>query len=190
MFKLRDDKKAIALNEDIALFISIVFAVLILFMGSSLATGFSDELQDMTPQIRYQYPIVFLNTFLNQELNDSVKIKFSLDVGSKYYVKDLIWRGDDNSISYVNNIFRNEYLNEDDIILSIDYYEKFSKTTFDKNNLLIVSKLDCVFDLNSLDKTNYVFYIRSKNEENYYVFFNNVPDVCPNKNNHNNVVMS
>ena len=173
MVLLKKSKKASELNNEIILYlIAIPVIFLIVFLSSHQMTVSEDNLSKMAPDLIYQYPSLFVKSFLMLEVKDSNKQKLNLDFNKTYYIQDLIYLGDSNSKDVVE-FMKRDFISDMESIDSLKSFKIFANVDFTKDELLVI-KYDCLSEPKNefeFPTQNYAYYFKGKDGKTRIIYF-------------------
>lgn len=166
-------KKAFDINTEILIYI---FAIIVM----SLVIGFSQytisdsqkHIEKMAPNLTYQYPAVFVKSFLMLKIDDSDIKDLNLDVNKNYYVYNLIYLGSDDAKDIVDKK-KDEFIMEMNNKNSLKSFENFAKISINQNELLKIDYSQSSqpnLEL-ALENNNYVFYFKGSDQKFRQVYF-------------------
>jgi hypothetical protein len=174
----KKNKKTQALYQEIIIAaFSILMVSFALFIASKAVISTNEDINKASPQISYQYPAVFVHTFLMMEIKKEDIKDLNLDENKKYYVKDLLILDEEK---YVNKAkeYETKYLElvtkEINNKNPLEFYKEFSKDKDVKedNLILIETGGSTVPSLDAAIKNkNYFFYIRTINNKYTTIYF-------------------
>jgi len=175
------NKKAMLVETMIAWIFAILAIGIAMFFATTSNIGQNDILQDSAPVIQYQYPILYLNTFLNQDLIPKEIKEVGLDENKKYKIKDIIRFWEKSEVLDLLENKRSDYIIEqaDEKDGSLRFYKNTAIEKVDENNLLIFTKVD-ESELNmkiedcTRDVQNYCFYFKTDNQDYVIVSFEKI----------------
>lgn len=165
-------------QEAILIAISILVVSLTLYLGLNYVSGTKASLEKSGPEFSYKFPASFVHAFLYTKVSkEDVKV-LNLDENKVYYVKDLIYLGDENSKKLIETKLREEYiqnmnkLSNDNGFTMHSFYKDFSSEKYEEKYLLsILYSQQTVPDLQSyVEAKNYFYYIKQK-DGNYAIIF-------------------
>lgn len=158
-----------------------VFAILLvsfaLYIASKAVIDTKEDINKASPEISYQYPAVFVHSFLMMQIEPEDVTELGLDETKKYYVKDLLIRDEDEHVEKAKQ-YEDKFLNlitqEVNGKNPLNFYKQFSKDRdVEKDNLIlietgksIVPSLDA-----AIEGKNYFFYIRTLKNKYTVVYF-------------------
>jgi len=177
MSKFKSKKKSHTTYSEIALIVIAIVAVGFSLFFSSYKLNESKHNLNKAPQINYEFPNIFINTFLNIKINDEDKKELKLDKDKDYYIKDLIYINSEKSkkiiekyrVSYIQDSLQSTNIKNPENMH--DLFMKFSKKNYDTStdNLLhikYVQKLNEISSLSNYIKSiNYYYYIKTSNNK-------------------------
>jgi len=169
MVKIFNNKKAIA-TEMIVWILAIIFIGAVLVTTGIFIKNQNDMINKAAPEIQYQYPIVFLNTFLYQKIDNKDVENLGLDVLKTYRVSDLITIGDIDSMEIVERIKDNYLEKELEKDESLNFYFNLINQQIPKSKLIVFyeqESLDDILDCQA-DVQNYCFYLRTNRDVDFY----------------------
>lgn len=170
---INKNKKAMTLNNEIILYlVAIAIISIVLFMTNNAMVVAKKNSEDMAPELTYQYPVIFVKSFLMLEVSDVDKKDLGLDLSKSYYVKDLIYKGDTDSKDIVNSM-KNAYIQKMNSESSLKSFENFVKVDLVNNDLLdIAYEANSIPDLKYILSTgNYVFYFQGEDKKFRRIYF-------------------
>jgi len=173
MVRYVKNKKAIGFSEQAILYIiALLFLVSIVFASYHYVSTSKNHVEMMAPSLNYEYPPLFVKSFLMLEVSDEDKEDLNLKVEDIIYVHDLIFIGDDDSKEVVDKM-KEEYLKDKDVIESFNQFIEFSKINLNNNDLLyIYYEENNIPDLQGeVEHNNYVFYFKGKDKKYRYIYF-------------------
>lgn len=190
MVNLRLKKGQMAYQELVLIVFSILFVAILIFFSGTYVSSSKTELSQIAPDLNYDFPAVFVHSFLLMELDSDDKKKFDKKYGINY-VKDLFWINSEIAKNLTKK-YRLEYIsmnrdvdsNSNDIF---DYYERFSGESLNIGDSLLFDFDLSYSDLPNYDKllsnNNYGFYL--KNIDGNYVFIYFKSSVYSSRNEYN-----
>lgn len=181
MFCLKKNKKALLHAEIFLIIISLIVVFLSCFFSFNLTSSTKNQILTSSPNLVYNFPLVFVNTFLDIKLLKSDVEKLSLDENQNYFIKDLIVNY--QSFDEKEQVLINEFLeNKKEEYISFyegsnydiyNNYFEFSKNQIDKSLLLKIEFGEK--ELESLDEiireNNYYFYFLNKDNSYNVIYF-------------------
>ena len=178
---MKDSKKAHYLLSSYVLWaVTLVVCSVAMYFAISSSNSFNDDIEESVPELSYEFPKAFVNTFLMLRISDEDAQKHFGDSSRDYRVYDLIWLDTEESLSLVGE-YKEEYLSEiggnsKDVY---ELYEKHSNTKVDKDTLLDI-KRDLKYNAPTgpyglYFQKNYFATIRTSNSDNTMIYFHNKP---------------
>lgn len=175
---LKNKKGNMTYTEFALIVFSIVAISLILFFSIRYISSTKESITLMQPEISYKFPAVFVHSFLMQEIEKNDTKNLGLDITQTYYVKDLIWFGEEKHLDLIKGKYRDKYLEytsiKDSLQNSIhDDYKKFvGQDYYSESDLIQIKKETNLPDLGEAIKNkNYFFYLKTKGGEFVLVYF-------------------
>lgn len=151
--------------------ISIVIIVFFLFLSSIKLNSSKSELSKM-PELSYNFPSLYISSFLNEEISQSDVKELGLTSSRKYYIKDLLYF-DNKKYSPLIEKYRINYItdsNRENNENNMHFlFKKFSNFNYQVNsdNLLHIIHLKNLQSVEKLSNVirdnNYYFVIKTKN---------------------------
>lgn len=181
---IKNKKNAQTTYSEIALIvISILVVGASLFFSSKSLIDSEDNLDNSLNDLSYNFPSLYINTFLNLKIQKNDSIKLNLNENETYYIKDLIYLNSEQSNKIINkykNNYINSKINKDNKNNGMNnLFKLFSNTEYETTteNLLVVNYID---SLDSLDKLsdeiknkNYYYYIKTIDNKYGVIKFRN-----------------
>lgn len=187
-------KKAEINTELITIVFSLLFIGIILFVLSSSFYDTKNGFENIIPEISYEYPSLFIYTFLNKQVDEKYLEEAGLKNDQKYKVIDLLSQAEINdkikeAIEKTRSDYLNTYANPLDSESSLDYFVLFAynnnKNAFltSKSNLLLIEyENQKIPNLNHyIINKNYFYYIKNNNQNYVIVYFR--PSIADDANN-------
>ncbi|MCA9495610.1 MAG: hypothetical protein KC589_01600 [Nanoarchaeota archaeon] len=167
-----------AYQELILIVFSMIFIAILIFFSGTYVSSSKDELSKIAPQLNYDFPSVFVHSFLQMELDLEDKKKF-LDKYEINYVKDLLWINNELAKN-LTQVYKFKYfkLNSDIDSNSNDifyYYNIFSGESLNMKDSLVVDYSLSFSDLpdlkNLISMRDYAYYLLDHNGEYVCIYF-------------------
>ena len=175
---MKDSKKAQYLLYSYVLWVvTLVVCSVVMYLAFSSSNAFNDDIEESVPELSYEFPKVFVNTFLMLKISDEDAQKHFGDSSRDYRVYDLIWLDTEKSLSLVEK-YKIKYLSDIEDSPNKDVYELYeihSGTSINRETLLdIESDLKNIaptYHYSHLLKVNYFVTIRTYNSDYTKVSF-------------------
>ena len=185
---MKNSKKAQYLLYSYVLWaVTLVVCSAAMYFAISSSNSFNDDIEESVPELSYEFPKAFVNTFLMLRISDDeVKEHFG-DSSHDYRVYDLIWLDTEESLFLVEK-YKEEYLNEiAETSERKDVYELYKIHSGTKVNREILLDIESNDDLPNyryslLPKNNYFATIRTSNSNYAMIYFYNKPATITNPN--------
>ncbi len=162
------NKKGMLFAEFVATVLAAIIIVTILFLFSFEISSTKDDLEKELPELKSNYPSLFIHSFLFVELNNDQKNKLGIDNQTIYYVKDLVQENIDETTTdgalriEIYSELRSNYLNY--YKSSLEQYSVNMKYKTDPNqNFLQLSTVDSLDKMDCIEDRNSFYYLPSKN---------------------------
>lgn len=175
---LKNKKGNMTYTEFALIAFSIIGISLILFFSIKYINSTKESITLMEPEISYKFPAVFVHSFLMQEIEKIDTKNLGLDTSKTYYVKDLIWLGEEKHLSLVKEKYRDKYLEYTSIKDSLgnsihaDYKKFVGQDYYSESDLIQIKKDTNLPDLaEAIKNKNYFFYLKTKGGEFVFVYF-------------------
>lgn len=177
MIKKKTSKKAMAFAEFALIVISFVMIGVFLFMTNSSVTQSKQELESITPKVNYDFPAVFIHSFLMYELEEEDIKKISIknpDTQIKF-VKDLVWLDSEDSYKMLLDYREKyiDYINSQENMMT--YYNSFAEENLRSEDLLEIKQELAFSELPNLnlllENKNYAFYMKTKTQTYTAIYF-------------------
>lgn len=178
---LKKNKLAQSINYEYPIIVfSIIVISVVLFFLNSMIFNIDKNYNENVPNLNSEFPLIFVNTFLNSKLNDE-DLKLYEDFKNIKTIGDLFSLENSIAINKLS-IYREEYINKlisasfsNDLNL-FDLYSLSENKEINKDNLLQFefNILPDEFDiLNSLKSGEVIFPIKNKDGSYDLVYFQN-----------------
>lgn len=174
----KKNKKTQTLYQEIIIAVfSILMVSFALYIASKAVIETKEDINKASPEISYQYPAVFVHSFLMMEIEKDDIVELGLDQTKKHHVKDLLILDQED---YVNKAkeYEEKYLELVTTKINgkdpLEFYKKFSNDRdVEKDNLILIETgKSIVPSLNeAIQSKNYFFYIRTLNNKYTIVYF-------------------
>lgn len=173
--KLRYNKKAVDVGDVVSyviMFLIIAFVISYLFISQA---NVSSKFETAAPELVYNYPSVFVHTFLNQELTEEEKEELNLNLDNKVLLRDLYIDSQNNYNDFLEKK-REEYITFNSENGLLDSYLAFSEQRASQFYLLpesiAVDNLDNLPNLDEIiQRGNYYVVIIRDNFRSYHVIW-------------------
>ena len=132
---MKDSKKAQYLLYSYVLWaVTLVVCSVVMYLAFSSTSALNDDIEESVPDLLYEFPRVFVNTFLMLKISDDEAKEHFGDSSRDYRVYDLIWLDTKDSLSLVGE-YKKEYLSDiDKSSEKKDIYELYEKHSGTKVN--------------------------------------------------------
>ena len=175
---MKNSKKAQYLLYSYVLWVvTLVVCSVVMYIAFSSSNASNDDIEESVPELSYEFPKVFVNTFLMLKISDEDAQEHFEDSSRDYRVYDLIWLDKEKSLSLVEE-YKKKYLSDIEDSPNKDVYELYeihSGTSINRGTLLDIERdLDNAPKYphyNSLSRKNYFVTIRTYNSDYTKVYF-------------------
>jgi hypothetical protein len=175
----KKNKKALGINtEFMVAIVAIFFVVVVSIFAYNLSLDSKEQYKKVAPELSYQFPAVFVHSFLMMKVSDEDVKKLNLDEKQDYFVKDLLVLKRDDTKRVIEEM-KGKYIemytiNSNGESSPLADFESFSDSSFNPDRLLCIyyDKQEG-FNLEAnIVRNNYYFYIRTIEDDKAYVRFN------------------
>lgn len=169
----KKSKNGSILANEFVLYVVMIFVMTITLIASQyLVSGAQKDNSQMAPNITYQYPSLFVKSFLYFPIPKEDIKDLELDENKNYFIKDLIYLGDDDAMEVVKSL-KYSYIANLKLKNSLGYFSGFSALSIVESNLLYIDyEATKIPDLETyLDKNNYFFYFKGEDDKFRIVYF-------------------
>ena len=174
----KKNKKALGINtEFLVAIIAIIFIVLVVFFTYKVSMNTKEQYHKVAPELSYQFPAVFVHSFLMMKVDDKYIEELGLDKDQVYFVKDLLILKRDDVKSVIDEI-KKEYVSRYAYTYEGEYaplyfFERFSGNKIKPEHLLCIYYDTQSFSLKAnVVRDNYYFYMKTIEGDKVYVRFN------------------
>ncbi len=183
----RYNKKGVMLDQEaIVVIVTIIFIGLILFFSFKYTNSGKKDFEKIAPNLTYQYPTMFVHSFLMKKIDAKDVEVLKLDKTQTYQIKDLLAMKKNTEVDNVVLKYKKEYVSYNS--QTIEDYEDFSGETIDESSLLYSRYFNKNLPLleKSIENKNYFFYLKDEEGRFVVVYFKrpssseeDYPDSCP-----------
>lgn len=170
MSYINNKKAQTAFQEIVLIAISLVIIGVTIVVSTTTASTFSTNTQELIPNINYKFPQLYVNSFLLYPLSQEDTNIYFPNSKQTQRIRDLIYLNPENLADIINQYqekYESNFVKNLNLKDPYELYKTFSKTSLDKNSLLILTtNLD---ELSDIDKnyfnSNYVVIIQNKDKK-------------------------
>lgn len=169
---IQKNKKAEAFSELILITLSIIIIGFCLFIAGISVNNSKEQYKELTIEISYKFPQVFIHTFLYQEIDKEDLKNLNLSIKGKTYVKDLIYINTKKSLDLIKSKYILKYKNLIGTINSksiLNDYNYFANENLKLEDLIVIKSGLSTTEIPKLEEAinnkNYFFYIKTKTGE-------------------------